>query len=170
MPVKKAQSAKKAVKAKSESSNENAMLEKMSGTYQITITLNGKDYECVSPAIIVHAAFYGKVRNKTIKVAGEYLKTLLSAGVSEQLAVDRYDAKVRDAKPSEFEIFSMTNSVEGARYYFYECAKKNNPELTEAIVEGLITEDSYQDVIRQINTLSPAEDLAKNEARGTEKD
>ena len=141
---------------------ETASLQKMAGTYQITIKIGDKEWTCTSPVLGDHARFYGRLRAKKVDEAEKYLKMLLRAGVSEQLAVDKFDTMVRTIQPNEIEVFEATNSLEGARYYFYASAHRNHRELTEKDVEALVTLSNWEDVIQKLNTLSPPPEISKN--------
>ena len=142
---------------------EQAVLEKMAGTFNIDIEIGKEKYNCVSPTVEDHAKLFGTVYQAGLDEAEGYLKMLLRAGVSEELAVNKYDNKVKTLQPNEYTIFKTTNSLEGARYYFLACSATNHPELKPKDVEKMVDEDNWEYVIKRLNQLSPPPEKAKNE-------
>ncbi len=150
-------------KKKEVAERDQSVLEKMAGTFNVDIDIDGKKWKCVSPKVEDHAKFYGTVYQAEKDDAKNYLKDLLEAGIEQELAVTKYDEKIKDVQPSQFIIYKSTNSLRGARFYFLACSHENHPELKAADVDKMVTEDNWEDVMKELNRLSPHPEQVKNE-------
>jgi hypothetical protein len=130
-------------------------LDQVSGKQFVMIKLGGNEYKCSPPTIQDYASFFALLREGKRPEAEMHLITLKKAGVSDEIAVAEYNRRYDQSEPTTIDIIMATNSIKGARHYFYACSNKNHPEVTKALTDELITEENYDSVMRQINELEP---------------
>ena len=131
-----------------------------------SVTINGKTF----PVAKLTETDYSRIRARMRELALPSCVNPLVAvnAMADQLAPAVLQMAITDAvsrmsgggaEPTPDAIDRAFESVKGVQFQFWYCARKANPNLTFAEVEGLITEDNrYEVADTLVAALKPTED------------